>query len=397
MTYAAVYALLYVFRYTGHIPVSPFGMVYCHDINDTSTPRTATSAVIQAAQAGNGGWFAKGVAFDFTDPNSGVDLKVNPFFDSNHDGALDIESEILPRLGDWVDSQLKPGGVIAFARQLPSVSEQAPHLRMPVLVLQGENDAGTRAKRVGVLDAAFAANPDYTLKRYAGLGHSLGPATSVIDDNLRPIVAAPMDDTLAWLLLRATRSPVPAEGPMLFPQTGYRLEGAFLSFWRANGGLRVFGYPDDSPRDVDGDVRQYLERARFELHPDNAAPYTVVLGRLGVEALERQGRAWQSFPRADPHTRHYFVETGHAIAPEFWGYWRGHGLELGDPGVSDRESIGLFGYPISEAHMETNSDGETVLTQWFERARLELHPTSRQPYRIALGRLGAELQSRLQR
>ena len=40
--------------------------------------------------------------------------------------------------------------------------------------------------------------------------------------------------------------------------------------------------------------------------------------------------------------------------------------------------------------METNSSGFTVLTQWFERARFEYVPTNPDPYKVLLGRLGAE-------
>ena len=41
--------------------------------------------------------------------------------------------------------------------------------------------------------------------------------------------------------------------------------------------------------------------------------------------------------------------------------------------------------------MEANSSGDMVLTQWFERARFEYHPGNPEPYRVLLGRLGAEL------
>jgi quercetin dioxygenase-like cupin family protein len=191
--------------------------------------------------------------------------------------------------------------------------------------------------------------------------------------------------------------PLPATGvvgaPVLFPETGYSLEAEFLGYWQAHGGLPVFGYPITSARQVDGQVTQWLERARFELHSEHPAPYTIQLGRLGVEALERQNIDWRTLPKADPRTAHYVPETGHAIAAEFWDYWRAHGLELGDGGVSERESLALFGYPISTAQVETNSSGQRVLTQWFERARFEYHPTNLAPYRVLLGRLGAEMQA----
>ncbi len=103
---------------------------------------------------------------------------------------------------------------------------------------------------------------------------------------------------------------------------------------------------------------------------NRGTPYEVLLGRLGVDALEQQGRDWFSFPKASPTTPHYFPETGHAIGAQFWDYWRTHGLEFGDRGVTFRESLALSGYPISEPEVEVNSSGDSVQTQWFERARI---------------------------
>ncbi len=178
---------------------------------------------------------------------------------------------------------------------------------------------------------------------------------------------------------------------MTFPETGYSISEQFLRYWQANGGLPVFGYPIASEQPANGQISQWFERNRLELHPANSAPYNVQLGRLGAEALERQGIDWQTLLKAAPTAAHYFSETGHAIAPEFWDYWTSHGLEFGDRGVSEREALALFGYPISEARLETNSSGDTVLTQWFERARFEYHPDNPAPYKVLLGRLGAEL------
>ena len=158
------------------------------------------------------------------------------------------------------------------------------------------------------------------------------------------------------------------------------------------GGLPVFGYPIASAQQVDGRVAQWLERARFELHAENSEA-RVLLGRLGVEVLERQGRDWRSFPKASPGAPHIFAQTGHAIAyAPFWRYWSSHGLEFdGRRGTSMAESLALFGYPISEVQMETNQNGDRVLTQWFERARFEYHPRNPAASRVLLGRLGSEL------
>ncbi|MDQ2809967.1 MAG: S8 family serine peptidase [Chloroflexota bacterium] len=80
---------------------------------------------------------------------------------------------------------------------------------------------------------------------------------------------------------------------LYFVQTGHRLGGAFLAYWQAHGGLPIFGYPiseefaESSPTDGQTYTVQYFERNRFELHPENPAPYTVLLGLLGVDLARR--------------------------------------------------------------------------------------------------------------
>ena len=137
---------------------------------------------------------------------------------------------------------------------------------------------------------------------------------------------------------------------------------------------------------------QLFERNRFELHPENRRPYDVLLGRLGDEQLRRQGRDWKSFPPGRPKSGCQFFEaTGHSVCESFLGYWRSHGLEFdGRQAVGYAESLALIGLPLSEPALERNSSGDNVLTQWFERARFEFHPNNPDPYKVLLGRLGAE-------
>jgi uncharacterized protein YkwD len=69
---------------------------------------------------------------------------------------------------------------------------------------------------------------------------------------------------------------------MFFPQTRHSLSGAFLAYWRANGSVRVLGYPVTEPLTENGLLVQYFERARMEYHPEKAsAGYAVELGALG--------------------------------------------------------------------------------------------------------------------
>ncbi len=188
-----------------------------------------------------------------------------------------------------------------------------------------------------------------------------------------------------------------ARASALFTVAGM-LSGAFLDTWEGGGGLRVFGYAltdelVEQNTELGQDLTvQYLERQRFELHPEHEnTPYEVLLGLLGVQLLESQGRDWRTFPQASPLEPHYVPETGHAIAPEFWPYWSSHGLDFGDEGVSYRESVALFGYPVSQPMTERNADGDIVLTQYFERAVFELHPDNSSAFQVLLRRLGAEM------
>jgi hypothetical protein len=191
---------------------------------------------------------------------------------------------------------------------------------------------------------------------------------------------------------------------LYFHQTGHYLAFGFKNFWEQSGGLPVFGYPmtieyDELNQDL-GDFRtaQYTERQRFEYHPEYAGtPYETLLGRLGVEDAARRGLLdTEPFqPRSsgsDDLTCTFFSVTGHEVCGEILTYWQSHGLNFGDPGVSFRESLALFGYPISEEF----TDPDTGLTvQYFERARFEYHPDNPEPHQILLGRLGAiELKER---
>lgn len=204
---------------------------------------------------------------------------------------------------------------------------------------------------------------------------------------------------MASICLSGTLAPALAQSAeQCFTETQQCVNGRFREYWNQNGGLPVFGFPitaaaDEQNRDTGQSyLTQWFERNRFERHAENKAPYDVLLGRLGDDRLRQLGRDWQTFPKADPGAPHYFAQTGHAISHEpFWKYWSSHGLELGERGVTERESLALFGLPISEAAVETNANGDTVLTQWFERARFEYHPNNPDPYKVLLGLLGNEV------
>ncbi len=82
---------------------------------------------------------------------------------------------------------------------------------------------------------------------------------------------------------------------------------------------------------------------------------------------------------SDPST-HYFEATSHNVPDIFYRYWEANG------------GLSRFGYPLTEAIMElSETDGETYLTQYFERARFEHHPEhAGTQYEVLLGLLGSE-------
>jgi thermitase len=172
--------------------------------------------------------------------------------------------------------------------------------------------------------------------------------------------------------------PLPAvDGEIYFPETGHNLRGEFRNYWMRNGGLAVFGYPlseeftEQTPEGAF--VVQYFERQRFEFHAEKPAPYNVLLGRLGDAVLRDRGDDWFTFPKGSPQANcQFFSETGHTVCGAFLEYWQNNGLA--DPSLTRYErSLQLFGFPLSEERTETNANGDTVTTQWFERGRFEYH------------------------
>ena len=156
----------------------------------------------------------------------------------------------------------------------------------------------------------------------------------------------------------------------------------FADFWLTNGGLAAFGQPTAPPRwaiaeDGSRVFQQDFTLARLEYRPELAGtPYAIQLARIGVDEARALGLLDSPpFQRQDPTKPPapdctYFTQTGHWTCGVFRSYWRRQGLDLGDPGVSVRESLALLGYPISEAFL----DEAGRLVQYFERARLVSYP-----------------------
>lgn len=184
------------------------------------------------------------------------------------------------------------------------------------------------------------------------------------------------------------------------PQTGHRLVGPFLTFWRDNGRAPAIGNPISEQLDEDGRTVQYFERARLELRGD-----TIVRGALGAEYLAARGIDLDARPRrprllrnddfdepattpftrlraatfgGDPDEHRFFPESGHTLNFSFKLAWENTG------------GLARYGLPLSEELAERSPiDGAVYTTQYFERARLEYHPETASNYSIVVTPLGA--------
>jgi phage tail protein X len=169
-----------------------------------------------------------------------------------------------------------------------------------------------------------------------------------------------------------------------FRETGFCIAGAIRAYWEANGGLALNGFPISDARDEqleDGKTYtvQYFERVRLEYHPENAAPNDVLLGQFGRRLYPVDTRYPTQGAAPPRRGATYFPETGHNLGGRFREYWEANG------------GLAQLGVPLSEEFVERLEDGREYTVQYFERARLELHPEHPAPYDVLLGQFGRRI------
>ena len=157
---------------------------------------------VQAALSGDGGLLARSFALYLLDPTS-TTPRLNPYMDLNKDGLVNLKLEATPAMAYYFQDDPQFLGGYASTLALPGLIALAPMLKTPMLISQGEADANTSLEGARALEAALSNHPDHTLKVYAGLGHSLGAAKNVTDDDFRPMSAQPLEDLSAWLKTRS--------------------------------------------------------------------------------------------------------------------------------------------------------------------------------------------------
>ena len=194
------------------------------------------------------------------------------------------------------------------------------------------------------------------------------------------------------LFISTARSAHAATDGQYFPETGHSVSGTFLAYWKAHGGLPVFGFPiTDAQSEIDTEtgkvfLTQWFERRRFELHPEFAGTdHEVLCGLIGKDLCRDALAVDPNFlpnppqPPSNYGKHRYFRETGHTVSDEFLDYWQKNG------------GLDQFGFPISEDHSEIDSEtGDIFYMQWFERARFERHYT-KDGYIVLLGLLGNQI------
>ncbi len=157
-----------------------------------------------------------------------------------------------------------------------------------------------------------------------------------------------------------------------FPETGHWVTGNFYAFYlKANDPQLVYGYPitDIFQDSMTGDMVQYFQRARFELHSDAPPELRVQLTPLG-KLLYNSGSplkipdnfsACRSFP-----------ETNFQICYAFLEFFENNG------------GISQFGYPISNFEIQ-----DERIIQYFQRVRFEWRPELPPGQRVILTDLGS--------
>ena len=175
-----------------------------------------------------------------------------------------------------------------------------------------------------------------------------------------------------------------------FPdRTEFCIAGRFRQHWEQNGALPLNGYPlsdeftetleDGKPYRV-----QYFERVRMEYHPEFSPPNDVLLGQFGRRILAEVPGA-PTAPTLPAAGGRHFPQTGHSVSGAFLEYWQGTG------------GLAQHGYPLSAVFTQRLEDGREYQVQYFERARLELHPEIRGANNVLLGQFGRRILAEVRR
>ncbi len=190
-------------------------------------------------------------------------------------------------------------------------------------------------------------------------------------------------------------APSTAPGALFVAAAHHSVAAPFVATYRRLG-LQGVGLPVTEAYTQNEALQQDFEHLRLVLRGGR-----VVAGDLGTQvttvdaaALAKEtdpssstlpydaGAFTPLRPSSSTANHLYVPQTRHTIGGALLRYWTAHG------------GLGTFGAPISEPFAAVNGDGSgrTYTMQWFQNARLELHPEIRNPrYSILEGLIGNEL------
>ena len=135
-----------------------------------------------------------------------------------------------------------------------------------------------------------------------------------------------------------------------FPYTGHSIQGAFLAYYKAHGGVAVFGAPRTEDVNVDGNEEQFFSDQVLNYDSTLRAVVPQRLGFVAVPTPEWLTRV----PRVkNKASQRFFPQTGHTVTNRFLEFFLAHG------------GVRTFGYPITEKRYEGGT-----LVQYFENAEL---------------------------
>ena len=158
---------------------------------------------IARASKGNGGVLAQIFVRMFKGFRPGE--KINSLLDTDKNGKIEF-SEADPIIASWYADIPNGGlGMSATGRALPGVSEAFFAGAPPILILQGLNDAMVDSTAATIFAAGVGSEKRVKIRTYSGLGHSLGVAPSMIEDQLLPVADQPLIDMMQWLDQTLTR------------------------------------------------------------------------------------------------------------------------------------------------------------------------------------------------
>ena len=158
-----------------------------------------------------------------------------------------------------------------------------------------------------------------------------------------------------------------------FPDTGHTLGGDFWRYYQSipNAAV-VFGSPiteqfsdTNSGREI-----QYLQRARFEFYPENAANEQVVVSDLGSLVFQHVPPSGE-MNNSNPIGCRFYAETGFSLCYTFLEFFDQNGGEA------------IFGKPIS-SFVSSNDR----IVQYFERARFDWYPEYPEGQKVVLAQVG---------